>query len=220
MYVNTTVYVWWMFLLWSKHLVGSLTWVLFTRISWTTEKLLDTKWITGKLELVLFPCFFKKEGINCVSHYGKISQGFWRGYLWERLSMHIFACAYLFECLEVFFWGFLDFCVEIFPWIISCKFYIREQFLLVFVHHWSHLCCGKQKHDPYIIICSDILQKCFSMWSAWHCISKNELYEKKLSKELKQSFSLVCDVLHILVGHEMSEVSCLSGLWMFAQITE
>lgn len=43
---------------------------------------------------------------------------------------------------------------------------------------------------------------------------------KNYPNELKQSFSLVCDVLHILVGHDMSEVSCLSGLWMCGQITE
>ncbi|XP_038010220.1 thyroid transcription factor 1-associated protein 26 isoform X1 [Motacilla alba alba] len=36
--------------------------------------------------------------------------------------------------------------------------------------------------------------------------------------ELKQSFSLICDVLHILVGLDISEVSWSFGLWMFAQI--
>lgn len=38
--------------------------------------------------------------------------------------------------------------------------------------------------------------------------------------ELKQSFSPICDVWHILVRHDKSEGSCLSDLWMFAQITE
>lgn len=38
--------------------------------------------------------------------------------------------------------------------------------------------------------------------------------------ELKQSFSLICDVLHILVGHDISEASSLACLlWIFAQIT-